>query len=212
MVLALLLMVLVPNAIEYGTQRGNVRSVEDVTASGDTYDAIMVLGASVNPDGTPSDILRDRLDIAVELYQSGVAPKIIMSGDNFSDVEYYNEVLAMKEYVVERGIPSEDVFCDHAGICTYDSMYRAQYVFGVETMVTVTQTYHLYRALYDANHLGVSTIGVPSDLREYERQTNYDLREVAARISDFVKVWTRADATYLSEPVSLDQSGDVTTW
>jgi SanA protein len=210
--LAVLLMVLVPNVIEYGTQREHVRSVEDVTASGDTYDAIMVLGASVKPDGTPSDILRDRLDIATELYQAGVAPKIIMSGDNFSDVEYYDEVSAMKEYVVERGVPSEDVFCDHAGICTYDSMYRAQYVFGVDTMVTVTQTYHLYRALYDANHLGVSTIGVPSDLREYEWQANYNLREVVARVSDFAKVWTRANATYLSEPVSLDQSGDVTTW
>ena len=206
------LVVAVPNVVEYGTQQGKIVPAESIVASGERYDAIMVLGASVLPGGEPSGILRDRLDIAVKLYQEGTAPKIIMSGDHFSDAEYYNEVSAMKEYVVARGVPSRDVFCDHAGICTYDSMYRAQYVFNVRTMVVVTQTYHLYRALYDANHLGVRTVGVPSNLHEYDQQEYFGFREIFARVNDFIKVWTRANATYLSEPVPLYQSGDVTTW
>lgn len=209
---AVFLFVAIPNALEIGTQQSNIVSQDDITSSDATYDAIMVLGASVDPEGAPSDILRDRLDTAIALYRAGVAPKIIMSGDNFSDAEHYDEVTAMKEYATAQGVPSEDVFCDHAGICTYDSMYRAQYVFKVRTMVVVTQTYHLYRALYDANELGVDSVGVASDLHEYSRQALFNGREVLARVNDFVKVWTRANATYLSEEVPLDQSGDVTTW
>lgn len=209
---ALCLVVAVPNAVELFTQRSNVVSQDEAAASGRSYDAILVLGASVNPDGTPSEVLRDRLDVAVALYRAGVAPKVIMSGDNFSDAEHYNEVSIMKDYVVSQGIPSEDVFCDHAGICTYDSMYRAKYVFKVQTMVVVTQKYHLFRALYDANNLGVESVGVASDLHGYSAQTLFNFREMLARMSDFAKVWTRANATYLSEEVPLDQSGDVTTW
>lgn len=212
LVVAMVLVIAVPNAVELCTQRPNVVSQDEVVASGQSYDAILVLGASVNPDGTPSEVLRDRLDVAVSLYRAGVAPKVIMSGDNFSDAEHYNEVSIMKDYAVAQGIPSEDVFCDHAGICTYDSMYRAQYVFKVKTMVVVTQEYHLFRALYDANHLGMEAMGVASDLHGRSVQSLFNPREVFARMSDFAKVWTRANATYLSEEVPLDQSGDVTTW
>ncbi|MBQ9069147.1 MAG: YdcF family protein [Eggerthellaceae bacterium] len=178
-----------------------------------TYDAIVVLGAAVRPDGTPSPILEDRIRTGVELYQAGVAPKIIMSGDNTSDRETYNEVVNMKNFAVEQlGVPSADVFCDHAGLNTYDSMYRAYHVFGVQRIVVVTQSYHLYRALFDAESFHMQVAGVPSDLRTYAAQPYYDLREVAARVSDYIKVRTRANATILSEPVSLSQSGDVTTW
>ena len=109
-------------------------------------------------------------------------------------------------------MPSEDIFCDHAGICTYDSMYRAANVFQARTMVVVTQAYHLPRALYDANSLGIKAVGVSASLHTYTGQSSYDQREFMARISDFGKVLTKAKSTYLSEPVSLDQSGDVTTW
>lgn len=205
------LAVLVPNVLELAEAKDKILTVDQLRDSGETFDAIMVLGASVNPDGTPSAVLKDRLDVAIELYDSGVSENIIMSGDDQSDIDY-DEVTAMKRYVVERGVPSEDVFCDHAGICTYDSMYRAQYVFNVKSMVVVTQQYHLPRALYDANALGVVSVGVSSDLHEYDDQERFDTREVLARVSDFAKIHTNADAQYLSEPVSLDQSGDVTSW
>ncbi len=210
--LAVFLVIAIPNVIELCTQQKNIVSLNKLETSGEAFDAIMVLGASVDPRGIPSEALQDRLDVSIELYNAGVAPKIIMSGDNFSDAEYYDEVSSMKEYVVERGVPSEDVFCDHAGICTYDSMYRAQYVFRAQTMVVVTQRYHLYRALYDANRLGVDTLGVASDIYGHSGRSILDSREVFARVNDFLKVLTRANATYLSEEVPLDQSGDVTTW
>lgn len=207
----LLFVVFLANGAEYFSNREDIFQASDVIASEQQYDAIMVLGASVTPQGEPSVMLSDRLDAAIELYEAEVAPCIIMSGDDFSD-EYYDEVTIMKEYVVAKGVPSEAVFCDHAGVCTYDSMYRAQYVFGVNRMVVVTQTYHLYRALYDAEAFGIRSIGVSGDIHGYDSLSYYRFREFFARVNDYIKVWTRAEPAYLSEPVSLDQSGDVTTW
>lgn len=209
--LCLVLAVAAPNVAILVAENDRILDVDQVCEFGETYDAIMVLGASINPDGTPSSVLQDRLDVAIRLYQSGVSQNIIVSGDDESDADY-DEVTAMKNYIVGMGVPSQDVFCDHAGICTYDSMYRAQYVFNVNTMVVVTQSYHLPRALFDANALGVSSVGVASDLHSYTELSFFHGREVFARVSDFIKVITRRDATYLSEPVSLSQSGDVTSW
>ncbi len=173
-----------------------------------TYDAdcILVLGASVFADGTPSQILQDRLDEAVQLYFAGVAPKIIVSGDNGTDS--YNEVTAMKNYVVSCGVPSSDVFGDRAGFCTYDSMYRAKNVFGVSRMVVVTQTYHLYRALYIANGLGMSAVGVGSDARAYDKQLFYDVREIPARVKAVLQTALAVPSAQLDDPVSLNGSGD----
>lgn len=171
-------------------------------------DAIVVLGASVLADGTPSPILQDRLDAAIELYLAGAAPKLIMSGDN-STVSY-NEVRGMKNYAISQGVPSEDVFCDHAGFSTYETMYRARHVFGAERVVVSTQTYHLYRAVYDANELGMEAIGVPSDYRSYGGQVWYDLREIPARTKDFFMTKAETPSTFVGDPISLDQSGDVT--
>ena len=171
-------------------------------------DCILVLGASVLPDGTPSPILRDRLDVGAELYFEGVAPKIIVSGDD-GDISY-NEVAGMKGYLIELGVPSEDVFCDHSGFNTYDSMWRARNVFGAERIIVVTQTYHEYRALYNAQGVGMQALGVSSDLHAYINQDYYDFREVLARVKDFGQVLIRAKATSVGEPISLDQSGDVT--
>jgi vancomycin permeability regulator SanA len=113
------------------------RIVEPQAAVGFDADAIVVLGASVFADGTPSGILRDRLDDGIALYKEGVAPKLIMSGDN-STVSY-NEVQVMKDYAISQGVPSYDIFCDHAGFSTYESMYRAKHVFGAERIVVATR-------------------------------------------------------------------------
>lgn len=182
--------------------------VDQQAAASFDADAIIVLGASVHPDGTPSGILQDRLDDGIALYFAGAAPKIIMSGDN--GTESYNECWAMKRYAVSQGVPSEDVFCDHAGFSTYETMYRARHVFGAERIVVATQTYHLYRALYDAQGVGMEAIGVPSDYGEYDNQSWYDIREVFARTKDFFQVLFSVPSTFVGDPISLDQSGDVT--
>lgn len=182
--------------------------VDTEAAAGCDADAIVVLGASVLPDGTPSGILQDRLDDGIALYFAGAAPKIIMSGDN--GTVSYNEVLAMKNYAIEKGVPTEDIFCDHAGFSTYESMYRAKHVFGADSIVVATQTYHLYRALYAAEGLGMKAVGVPSDYHEYGGQLLFDVREILARSKDFFKTWMQPESTFVGDPISLDQSGDVT--
>lgn len=171
-------------------------------------DAVVVLGASVLADGTPSTILQDRLDDGIALYFAGAAPKIIMSGDN--GTASYNEVKAMKAYAIAKGVPSEDIFCDHAGFSTYESMYRAKYVFGCQRIVVATQTYHLYRALWSAKSLGMQAIGVASDYNDYQKQLQYDIREFPARTKDFFQALLRLPSTYVGDPISLNQSGDVT--
>lgn len=213
-VLALVLAVVVVAVLVFvGTNAAAVLTTRDdivdqQTAAAFDADAIVVLGASVRPDGTPSGILQDRLDDGIALYFAGAAPKIIMSGDN--GTESYNECWAMKRYAVSQGVPSEDVFCDHAGFSTYETMYRACHVFGAERIVVATQTYHLYRALYDAQGVGMEAIGVPSDYGEYANQSWYDIREVFARTKDFFQVLFSVPSTFVGDPISLDQSGDVT--
>ena len=182
--------------------------VDQQAAASFDADAIIVLGASVYPDGTPSGILQDRLDDGIALYFAGAAPKIIMSGDN--GTESYNECWAMKQYAISQGVPSGDVFCDHAGFSTYETMYRARHVFGADRVVIATQTYHLYRAVYDAQGVGMEAIGVPSDYGEYVNQSWYDFREIFARTKDFFQVLMKTPSTYVGDPISLDQSGDVT--
>ena len=194
------------NAAVVFTTKDRIVSTSEAAAI--PADAIVVLGASVLPDGTPSQILRDRIDCGVELYFAGAAPKIIMSGDNSTDT--YNEVRAMKAYAVSRGVPSEDIFCDHAGFSTYESMYRAKHVFGAQRIVVATQTYHLYRALYTAHALGMEALGVASDYRSYGGQLWFDAREVPARTKDFFKSVVQPSSQFVGDPISLNQSGDVT--
>ena len=183
--LAVALVVAGTNAAVVLTSKDRIVGTEEAAAF--RADAIVVLGASVYADGTPSSILQDRLDDGIALYFAGAAPKIIMSGDNSTVA--YNEVKAMKDYAVAQGVPSQDVFCDH---------------------VVATQTYHLYRALYAAGGLGLEAIGVPSDYREYAHQLQYDVREVPARTKDFFQTLLKTPPTFVGDPISLDQSGDVT--
>lgn len=205
-VLAVVAVFAVTNVVTIVGAKGSIVSAEEASIS--SADAIVVLGASVYADGTPSGILQDRLDDGIALYFAGVAPKIIMSGDN--GTASYNEVRVMKQYAIARGVPSEDIFCDHAGFSTYESMYRAKYVFDCERIVVATQTYHLYRALWSAKSLGMQATGVPSDYREYQKQLQYDIREIPARTKDFFKALLRVPSTYVGDAISLDQDGDVT--
>ena len=170
-------------------------------------DCIIILGAAAWGD-KPSPMLEDRILQGIQLYQNGVSKKIIMSGDHGKD--NYDEVNIMKQFAIEKGIPSEDIFMDHAGFSTYDSIYRAKEVFGAKKIIIVTQKYHLYRALYIANSLGLEAYGVGSDPREYVGKTNREVREILARDKDFVKCLFRPEPTFLGEPIPITGNGDVT--
>ena len=171
-------------------------------------DCILVLGAAVW-SGKPSPMLEDRLNAAIELYKSGVSNKILVSGDHGQD--NYDEVNAMKKYAIEKGVPSEDIFMDHAGFSTYESVYRAKEVFGVKSMVIVTQKYHLFRAVYISKKLGIETYGENSDSRKYMGSIERETREVLARIKDFIKVtFNNNSVKYLGDKIDITGSGDVT--
>ena len=171
------------------------------------YDCIIVLGAGIWGD-RPSPMLQDRLDEAIKLYEEGKAPKIIMSGDNGQ--EGYDEVNVMKDYAIEKGIPSEDIFMAHAGFSTYESIYRAKEIFQVKKAIIVTQKYHLYRALYIANKLDLDVIGVGADPRTYSGQIFREAREILARNKDFVQVIFKIKPTYLGETIPVSGDGNIT--
>lgn len=171
-------------------------------------DCILVLGCGVYADGTPTAMLHDRLRRSVDLYDLGAAPKLLMTGDHGR--EGYDEVDAMKTFAVDAGIASENVFMDHAGFSTYESMYRAKEIFRAKKIIIVTQEYHLYRAIYIAESLGMEAYGVSSDYRSYGGQLRYDIREVLARVKDFGMSIIQPEPTYLGEAIPISGDGNLT--
>ncbi len=174
-----------------GGTKGRILSAEEAAALPEV-DAILVLGCQVRGDGTPSPMLQDRIDCGVRLYQLGVSPVLLVSGD--SRYEGYDEVGAMKRVSEEGGVPTEAIRCDGYGLSTYDSLYRAQKLLGYRKIVVVTQEYHLYRALYIAEQLGVEAYGVAADARSYRGQWQRELREAAARVKDMLFCMVSAEA------------------
>lgn len=170
-------------------------------------DCILVLGCGVRETGEPSLMLRDRLDKGLELYKLGAAPKLLMSGDHGR--QEYDEVNAMKDYAMQANVPSEDVFMDHAGFSTYESMYRAKEVFLAKKVVIVSQQYHLYRAVYDARQLGLDAYGVAAEDIAYYGQMGRDLREILARNKDFIYCIRKPEPTFLGDPVPVWGDGDL---
>ena len=171
-------------------------------------DCILVLGCGVRPDGTPSLMLTDRLETGIALYRAGVAEKLLMSGDH--GTEDYDEVNTMKNIAKESGVPSADIFMDHAGFSTYDSIYRAKNIFGAESIITVSQKYHLYRAIYIAKKLGAESLGVAGDLNPYGGQLKRDIREIIARDKDFFKCIIKPEAEIMGDKIPLDGDGSIT--
>jgi SanA protein len=146
----------------------------------------IVFGAGLNRDGRPTAVLRDRVEVAARLYFDGKVKKLLMSGDN--RFIYYNEPGAMKAYALELGIPDGDIVLDYAGRRTYDTCYRARQIFGVKDATLVTQGFHLPRAVYTCNLLGVPAVGVPADQRAYRQRAEmfWNLREIPATL---VALW-----------------------
>lgn len=184
-----------------------ILSPEDAALLEDV-DCILVLGCGVKDDGTPSAMLEDRLRRSVELFHTEAAPKLLMSGDHGRVT--YNEVWTMKQYAMDHDIASSDIFMDHAGFSTYESIYRARDVFGVKKIIIISQEYHLYRALYIANALGVEAYGVSANYRDYSGQFARDVREVLARNKDWLTAIFQPEPKYLGEAVPIWGNGDLT--
>ena len=205
-VILVLLFLLTVNAYIKTSVRDRIVSPDNIPMM-DT-DCILVLGAGVWAGGRPSFMLEDRLLQAIELYNAGVSDRLLMSGDHGR--KDYDEVNVMIRFAVDRGVPSSHVFMDHAGFSSYESLYRARDVFKVRKAIIVTQEYHLYRALYIAEKLGLEAYGVPADRREYYGQTARELREVLARVKDFFTTIIKPKPAYLGEPIPIDGDGDLT--
>lgn len=171
------------------------------------YDCILILGAGLK-NGQASPMLTDRLDKGIELYKQGKAPKLLMSGDHGS--RYYNEVKVMKQYAIDAGVPSSDIFMDHAGFSTYDSMWRAKNVFSVTNPIIVTQRYHLYRAVYIAQQSGLSCTGIASDCYPYGGRPKRLMREFLARCKDFITTAVETPPTYQGDEIPITGNGDET--
>lgn len=162
--------------------RHHIRTKEELSGIDEPYDVILVLGCRVYSDGRLSHMLEDRVSVASSLYLDGVGEILLMSGDNQSP--YYNEVDPMKAHAVSLGVSEEAIYTDPLGLSTYESIERAMDACRGKRILIVTQEYHLYRALYIADRMGLDADGVSADLRPYFNQWKYDLREILARCKD----------------------------
>ena len=208
---AVLLFFVITNCIMLMSTHKRVLSIaelSDIEEYKGSFDVIIVLGAGVRPGGVPSDMLRDRLEIGIELYFADYADKMLMSGDHMS--HDYDEVGVMKRYATEAGVEENAIYLDHAGLSTYDSIWRLSHIFNAKKVLIVTQSYHLPRALYLAKSFGIEAYGLSADLRPYRAQTYRDIREVLARGKDFAMAFFKPEATYVGDKISLDSDGNLT--
>ena len=176
--LCVLIFTLTVNLVVVCSVRGDIG--EDFSESSEVY--AIVLGAKVHEGGRLSDMLHDRMDAAIALYQEGKVQKLLLSGDGSGE---WSEVKYMKLYALENGVREEDIVEDPEGYSTYETMQRAKSVYGAENIVAVTQSYHLYRAMYIARDMGMNVKGASADLDVYSGQLYRDIREVLARVKDF---------------------------
>ena len=166
----------------------------------------IVFGAGLRRDGTPTAILRDRVETAVRLYRDGKVEKLLMSGDN--SVEYYNEPEAMRQYAVLLGVPDQAIVLDYAGRRTYDTCFRAKAIFGVKSALLVTQKFHLPRALFLCNMLGLPASGVEANNLNYRNVSLliWNIREQLATTAAFLDLYVDKPSPILGlpEPIFMD--------
>ncbi|MBE6597074.1 MAG: SanA protein [Ruminococcaceae bacterium] len=163
---------------------GSVQALDSL--ENEKFDCILVLGAGLRSDGSPSDMLEDRLKVAVELYRKGASDTLVLSGDCSGD--HYDEVRSMKKYCLENGVDEADIICDNFGFSTYESVYNLRKSEEYSKVLIVTQRYHLYRAIYIAEEMDFEAYGMSASLRSYRGQLFRDLREGFARVKDFFQV------------------------
>jgi SanA protein len=186
----------IPRLITAIISAGKIYSAADAPISR----AAIVFGAGLQRDGTPSPVLRDRVAVAVDLYKQGKVEKLLMSGDN--RFEEYNEPAAMKEYAIRLGVPESAVVLDFAGRRTYDTCFRAQYIFGLDEALLVTQKFHLPRAIFTCQCLGMQVNGVNADLRAYNINSlrYWNIREIPASLVALWQVWVSHPLPVLGDP------------
>ena len=186
LVVLLALVAVVNRAVVWEASRSEIYDCNKEINIDKKYDCILVLGAGVRPDGTPSHMLEDRLRGAVALYEAGVSDVLLLSGDNSG--EDYDEVSAMVKYCLEHGVPESAIVRDDIGFSTSESAYNTVKTFGYSNIIVVTQEYHLYRAMYMIKRMGADADGFATDYRAYSMQIKRDVREYVARCKDFLKV------------------------
>lgn len=205
LILIIILVVITLNIYVIESTKPLIKNISNIDI--ENIDCIIVLGAGIRGEN-PSPMLEDRLLTSIELYEKNISNKIIVSGDHGRT--NYDEVNVMKNYLIEKGIPSENIFMDHAGFSTYDSIYRAKEIFKAKKVVIITQEYHLYRALYISKELELDAYGISATKRNYMFQLKRDIREFAARIKDFIKCIFKSKSTYLGEIIPVSGNGDIT--
>ena len=183
-IVASILSVCIVNLVVKGSTAGKIYdSPDDLTLDG-KVDCVIILGAGLQSNGQPSHMLEDRIKVGVKVFNSIDADYILMSGDRSG--EHYDEVGAMKKYALNIGVDEGVVLLDGEGFSTYESISRLKEIYGFDKVVIITQKYHLYRALYIADQYDIDAIGVSADLRTYRGQTYRNLREMVARVKDFI--------------------------
>jgi SanA protein len=185
-----------PRMVTELSLRGKLFSVSAVPA-----DRIaIVFGAGLERDGSPSPVLRDRVTTAVQLFQAGKVEKILMSGDN--RFVYYNEPASMKEFAISLGVPESVIVLDYAGRRTYDTCFRARNIFGLSQAIVVTQRYHIPRAVFTCQGLGIKVNAVSADLRYYHTnsQRYWKLREIPATMVALWQVWFSKPLPVMGDP------------
>ncbi len=162
--------------------------------------AVVVFGAGLTRDGYPTAVLRDRVETAAQLYFAGKVEKLLMSGDNRS--VNYNEPEAMRQYAISLGVPANAIVLDYAGRSTYDTCYRAKSIFGLNSALLVTQAFHLPRALFLCNALGIQAAGVQANNRRYwpPLLMIWNIREQLATVGAFVDVYVSRPVPVLGNP------------
>lgn len=194
----LLLILIIANSVVNYKSKGFIYN--DITDVPKCYTAI-VLGAKVKKNGTPSDYLKDRLDMAIELYNNDKITRFLLSGDHGQTT--YDEVNNMKAYLITHGINTENIFLDHAGFDTYNTMVRAKEIFQVEDAIIVTQEFHLARSVYIARSKGIKAYGIKADNRHYAALRSLKIREVFARVKAFMEVTINKKPKYLGEQIPI---------
>lgn len=187
-----------------GVMRERIVALADAPVA----EVVIVPGASVLPSGKPSDVLADRLRTAIDVYNAKKAPKILVSGDH--GTESYDEVNAMRLFLLDAGIPADDIFLDHAGFDTYDTMYRAHAVFGVDTAIVTTQTFHLPRTLFIGTRLGIDVHGVSAERQQYVKDDLFAMRERFANVKAYLDILRHAAPAYTGATITISGDGRVT--
>ncbi|MBR2335921.1 MAG: YdcF family protein [Clostridia bacterium] len=183
-ILVTVLSIFVVNLIVKGSVRENISDSPDALTFDGHVDCVVILGAGLRSNGEPSDMLEDRIKTGVEVFNQIDADFILMSGD--CSGEHYDEVSAMKKYALSLGVDEDKILLDGQGFSTFESISRVKEEYGFDRVVIITQKYHLYRALYIAEQYEIEAVGVSADLRGYRGQIYRDLREVFARVKDFI--------------------------